>query len=82
MSDLTMYRAAPAEVTEIRNGDWIADEAYAEMHAYGMAESTGQPWHVLRITVPEEQVVWAGPDLDEWYSDTGEEREFFLRVSG
>jgi hypothetical protein len=76
----TVYRAVPQSVTAIRDGDWVADEGYALMHASAMADWTGEPWHVLSITVPEAQVVWAGPELDEWYADTGERREFFLKL--
>ena len=77
---IPVFRAVPATVTEIRDGDWIAlDWAYCASHADAMAEWQGVPWHVIEMRVPEAEAIWAGPDLDEWYDDEGEKREFFWK---
>lgn len=56
---ITIYRAVPVGVTEIRPGDWVAlTRAYAQSHARGT---------VLAKTVPVAHVAWAGTDLNEWF---------------
>ena len=80
MAHVKIYRAVPADVKEIRPGDWVAqDSTYAASHADSMQDWEGRPWHVLQAHVPEQHVEWAGADKDEWYGSEGEKREYFYR---
>jgi hypothetical protein len=31
-----------------------------------IADETGEPWHVITAEVPADDVVWAGPEKDDW----------------
>lgn len=78
-----IYRAVPASVQSIRPGDWVAlDSTYCAAHADACAEESGTSWHVLTLDVLDSDVEWAGNDLDEWWQDEGEKREFFYRPQG
>ena len=60
MPHVTIYRAVPPGVTEIRPGDWVGlDRTYAANHDRG-----GQ---IIRKRVPANDVVWAGTDKNEYY---------------
>ena len=58
--EITVYRAVPKGVTEIRPGDWVAlTQRYAAGHDRG--------GRVLSKRVPASEVYWAGTDLNEWF---------------
>ena len=60
LPNVTIYRAVPKGVTEIRPGDWVAlTLAYAAGHDRG--------GHVISKRVPAEHVAWAGTDKNEYY---------------
>lgn len=56
---ITIYRAVPPGVTQIRPGDWVAlDRGYAAELGRG---------RILKKTVPLRHVMWAGTDEHEWF---------------
>jgi len=60
LPNVTIYRAVPEGITEIRPGDWVAlDRHYAGTHSRGGA--------VLSKRVPADDVAWAGTDKNEYY---------------
>jgi hypothetical protein len=62
LKNITIYRAVPEGVTDIRPGDWVAlSKSYAARH---VREGSG---HVLTKRVPAIDVAWAGTDMNEYY---------------
>ncbi len=62
---LAIFRAVPANVREIRSGDWVTlSPRYAQGHLEQMAG--GQGGHVIEAVVPARTVRFAGDDLMEW----------------
>lgn len=56
---VTIYRAVPEGVTDIRPGDWVAlTSGYAATHGRH---------HVIAKRVKAEDVVWAGTDKNEYF---------------
>ena len=63
---VTIYRAVPPGVTEIRPGDWVAiSEEYARRHAIQDDNPTND-WPVVSRQVPAREVRTGGSDLIEW----------------
>jgi hypothetical protein len=57
--NVTIYRAVPIGVTDIRPGDWVAlSRSYAAVHERG---------HIISKRVPAIDVAWAGTDINEYY---------------
>lgn len=60
-AELTVYRSAPADVTQINDGDWVSlSRAYAELHG------SEDGWPVLAMNVNAAQVFTDGNDLNEF----------------
>lgn len=61
LPNVTIYRAVPEGVTEIRPGDWVA---LSKSYAAGHQRADGP---ILQLRVPVEDVAWAGTDKNEYY---------------
>jgi len=56
---VTVYRAVPPEVSELRPGDWVAlERSWATQLGRGK---------ILSQRVPASHVVWSGTDMNEWF---------------
>jgi len=53
---IKIFRTVPLEIEEIRPGDWIS-----------LRRGYMNKGHILEKTVPAEEVVWAGTDMNEWF---------------
>lgn len=63
---VTIYRAAPPDVGQINDGDWVTlSRTYAEQHAM-QSDDPSEDWPVMATQVPANQVFWDGNDLAEF----------------
>jgi hypothetical protein len=61
-----MYRAAPAGVTTINTGDWVAiAESYARQHSY-QSDDPADDWPVYYADVPAHTLRTGNGDIMEW----------------
>jgi hypothetical protein len=63
-ANVTVYRAVPADVDAINDGDWVSlSEAYAKSHAK-------DGWKIIKQRVPVKSVFWDGNDINEFGYDS------------